>query len=635
MSEQPLRILLVDDNPDDSTLILRELRQAFTGLEMEQVTNPDSFAQALQGGAFDLVITDYQLRWDDGLSILRQIKARDPNCPVIMFTGTGGEEITVEAIWVGLDDDVLTPPKDFARLPAAVRLALERSRQREALDKAENRYRSLFEGVPVGLYRSTQDARFIEVNPAMVRMLGYPSREALLQASITDLYVDSEARKQWQKKMTYEGVVLNFEAQLSRFDSTVIFTRDSAHAVHDPQGEIRYYEGCIVDITERKRLEEELLKAAKLESLGLLAGGIAHDFNNILTAIIGNISVAKRYAEQNQTLRDILQDAEQASLKAKELTQQLLTFSQEGAPIKKTASIAEIVEDSVRFALRGSKAKCVYNLSADLWPVEVDEGQISRVIHNLVINADQSMHQGGLIRVTASNVTIEPGGEPPLEPGNYVRIGVQDQGGGIPPEHMPKIFDPFFTTKPSGTGLGLATVYSIVRKHNGHVAIESVFGEGSTFHIFLPASDKELPSKPHPKEVVLPGQEKVLVMDDNVIVREITARMLDHLGYRFTLAQDGSEALSLYRQAHETDAPFDIVLLDLTVPGDMGARETIERLLAFDPNARAIVCSGYANDPLLSNYREHGFHGMIVKPYKLEDLSKVLRKVLEEHGAST
>jgi PAS domain S-box-containing protein len=383
------------------------------------------------------------------------------------------------------------------------------------------------------------------------------------------------------------------------------------------------------DVTERKKIEEELLKARKLESIGLLAGGIAHDFNNILMGIIGNLSVAKTLATPGDHLSEMVIAAERAALRARDLTQQLLTFAKGGAPIKKTTSILEIIRESVDFALRGSNVRCQFSIPDTLWPVDVDEAQMSQVISNLIINADQSMPQGGTIRLQAENITVSANDPLSRRPGQYVQITIQDQGTGIPPDHLPKIFDPYFTTKQKGTGLGLATAYSIITKHDGYIAVESELGVGTRFTLCLPAvvgqvrPKKEMP----PPAAVQKG--RVLVMDDEEIIRDVTGKMLTRLGYEAMFARDGMEAIEAYWKAHTAGVPFDIVIMDLTIPGGMGGKEAIQRLREVDPQVKAIVSSGYSNDPVMANFAHYGFVDVMAKPYKIQDLSQVLHRVLK------
>jgi CheY-like chemotaxis protein len=378
-------------------------------------------------------------------------------------------------------------------------------------------------------------------------------------------------------------------------------------------------------------MEEDLLKAQKLESIGLLAGGIAHDFNNLLTGIIGNLSLAMMYARPDDEIADKLMAAEKAALRAKDLTQQLLTFAKGGTPIKRTSSLAGVIKEIAELALAGSNSRCQLSIPENLWPVEVDEGQISRAINSLIVNANQAMPGGGVIRVLVENTIIGAGPSVPLDAGRYIKMTIQDQGVGIPPEHLSKIFDPYFTTKQKGSGLGLATAYSIIKNHDGYIAVESKLGGGATFTVYLPASDKEMATGAAADEKPVFGQGRILVMDDEEIIREVAGHMLTFIGYEVEFASDGRIAIELYQTARGEGRPFDAVILDLTVPGAMGGKEAIERLLEMDPHVKAIVSSGYSNDPIIAEYRRHGFRGFVTKPYKIQELSQTLHSVLAEH----
>ena len=422
-----------------------------------------------------------------------------------------------------------------------------------------------------------------------------------------------------------------------------------AFRIIDKPGNIRWVELTVVlinwegkqaslnfltDISDRRRLEEEQQRVAKLESVGLLAGGIAHDFNNILTAILGNISLAKMEAPPGSEIGESLAQAEKASLRAKGLTKQLLTFSKGGAPVKRVVSVTELIRDTAGFALRGSNVKYHFSPPDGLWPAEVDEGQVSQAIHNLVINAQQAMPTGGTIELLAENIALSEiqsiGRALPLKAGDYIRITVTDHGTGIPAEHLEKIFDPFFTTKQKGSGLGLATSFSIVRQHGGHISVESEVGAGSTFYLYLPASGETAAPKQENNEAVKSvGKARILVMDDEQGVREVVGRMLKHLGYKdVAFAADGATAIKLYKAAMESANPFTVCILDLTIPGGMGGEMAVTKLLKIDPAVKAIVSSGYVDDAVVAKYRDYGFSGVVAKPYTIAELRKALQEVI-------
>ncbi len=503
----------------------------------------------------------------------------------------------------------------------------ERLRVENDLRNAEEKYRGIFENAVEGIFQVTVDGRFISANPAMARILGYDSPEELIQ-SVSDVarqhYVYPERRKEFVRLIWENGVVQGFEAEQYRKDGTKIWVSLNARPILNEDGEIAYIEGILMDITERTRTKQELLKVEKLQSIGALAGGIAHDFNNLLTAILGNISAVKPALGVDHRGFQRLTEAEKACLRAKGLTKQLLAFAKGGAPIKRTIPICEVLKDAAELALRGANVRCEITAPDDIRPVEVDADQIGQVFSNLVINAQQAMPRGGVIEITASDVNISAHDGVGLPAGSYVRVDVKDRGPGIPEEHLSKVFDLYFTTKPKGSGLGLATAYAIINNHGGAISVDSKPGDGAVFHVYLPASTGEVTVADVREGTVITGKGRILLMDDEEAIRVLAGELLTMLGYESEVAADGMECIAKYRDAMARGASFDAVILDLTVPGGMGGKSALDYLRALDPHVKAIVSSGYSDAPVMANYREYGFSGVIPKPYDVAELSRVL-----------
>ncbi|NQV18300.1 MAG: PAS domain S-box protein [Armatimonadetes bacterium] len=393
--------------------------------------------------------------------------------------------------------------------------------------------------------------------------------------------------------------------------------------------------GIIIrDITKQELYESELRKTQKLESIGVLAGGIAHDFNNFLTAIVYSIGFAKLNSKSDTKVFQVLTDAEKAIFQAKNLTRHLLTFSEGGAPVKKITSVHDLIKDAVNFSLMGSNIKCEYSIQEELWNAIIDEGQINQVINNFVFNAKDAMSDGGILKVIAENSIIDEKYDFPIKKGNYIKISIKDEGIGIPEDILEKIYDPFFTTKEKGTGLGLASTYSIIKKHDGYITVDSKINVGTEFSIYLPASlEKIAPKKEtnETKEKQFAGKEKILLMDDDEIILDLATETLSLFGYTVECAKDGKEAIEKYIIAKDAGKVFDFVIMDLTIPGGMGGKEAIQELLKIDPEICAIVSSGYSNDTTMANYKEFGFKGVIAKPYKIEELTDLFQHIMTKN----
>ena len=500
-----------------------------------------------------------------------------------------------------------------------------------ALQKSEKRFRDIVVNTGDWIWETDEKGRYTYCSPVVRQVLGYEYNEVLGKYFYDFFHPDEreELKKAAFEVFKKKEPFKNFLNRNMHKDGRTIILETSGIPMLDDKGNLLGYRGVDRDITERKKMEEEILNAQKLESLGLLAGGIAHDFNNILTAILGNISLVKMYAKPKEEVFEILTEAEKASLRAKDLTRQLLTFSRGGAPIKKTTSILELLKDTVLFALTGSNVKCEFSIDKDLWLVDVDEGQISQVIDNLILNAVQAMPEGGTVKVKAENIIARKEQVLPSQKGKYIKISIKDQGVGIPKEHLPRIFDPYFTTKQKGSGLGLATAYSIIQKHNGYITVESELGVETTFYIYLPISEKQITIGKRETKELIKGEGKILLMDDEDVVIKVGGRLLRHLGYKAEFAQDGAEAIELYKKAKESGQPFNAVILDLVVPGAMGGKEAVKKLIKVDSEVKAIVSSGYSNDPVMAEYGKYGFSGVITKPYKIEELGQVLYRVIK------
>jgi len=400
--------------------------------------------------------------------------------------------------------------------------------------------------------------------------------------------------------------------------------------MHDAEGRGIGSVLVLRDVTERSRLESELERASKLESVGILAGGIAHDFNNILAVVMGNITLAQLDpATEGSPIARWLGEAERASLRARDLTQQLLTFAKGGDPVRMAVRLPEVVREAAEFALHGSTVRAEFQVAPDLWAADVDRSQIGQVVQNLVINAMQAMRNGGIIRIALRNTELAEGQQPPLAPGRYLELSIADTGSGISPEHLARIFEPYFTTKEQGSGLGLATVYSIIRKHQGLVSVESEQGKGTTFRLWLPAAKVAPPAAAAGRSASEPMKGRVLFMDDEDPIRTMVEVLLGRLGLTVKTVADGAEMVKEFVAAREAGQPYDVLMMDLTVPGAMGGREAMQELLKIDPNVRAIVSSGYSGDPILANFRSHGFCGIVPKPYRLADLASAVRNALE------
>jgi len=449
--------------------------------------------------------------------------------------------------------------------------------------------------------------------------------------------IDEANRKECEnpaEKVLETGAITELENNtllISR-NGTQRIIADSGAPIKDNNNQIIGVVIVFRDMTEKRRLLDAVQQTDRLNSLGVLAGGIAHDFNNLLSGIFGYIEMAKLKSSADKTVSDYLDKAFTVFSRAKDLTQQLLTFSKGGMPVRKTGDMRTLIRDSAAFALSGSNITCEFSIDENLRLCDFDENQIAQVIDNIIINSKQAMPIGGKIFITAVNYFLDHQENPLLRSGDYIKISIADTGIGIPSDHLKRIFDPFFTTKQQGNGLGLATCYSIIKKHDGFIGAESVPGKGSTFNILLPASEKEIAHELYKASMLHSGSGKILVMDDEVFIRDISREMLKLTGYSSMEACDGEEALMLIADAEERGEPFDGVILDLTIPGGMGGKDTIVEIRKLYPDLPVFASSGFSEDPVISNPEDSGFTGSIRKPYRRDELTAMLNKYMPKRS---
>ncbi|MFO8057084.1 MAG: PAS domain S-box protein [bacterium] len=507
----------------------------------------------------------------------------------------------------------------------------DRKRAEDSLAEEKERLSVTLRSIGDGVISTDREGRIVLMNRMAENLTGRRQEDALGEDLANVLHIIDEnsrerAQDPVQKVLETQGSITLAEQTLlvdsHGFEKVIA---DSAAPIRDRESRIIGVVIVFRDVTEKRKLEAEMIRTEKLESVGILAGGIAHDFNNILTAILANVSMSRLSVRDDPKVDQRLEEAEKACERAKSLTRQLLTFTKGGTPVKEAMSLRQMLRETSLFALRGSNVDCEFEFPENLWPVEADQGQISQVIHNLVINADQAMPEGGTVHVKAENLMLKE--HTSLPPGAYALIKIKDNGVGIPPDYQEKIFDPFFTTKEKGSGLGLATSFSIIRQHDGHIEVSSEPGQGTTFTLYLPATPGKELRESSTREEPVPGKGRVLVMDDDPAIRDLLSIMLADLGYEAEFASDGGRAITAYKKAMETGQGFDLVILDLTVPGKMGGKETMEALQKIDPEVRGIVSSGYSTDPIMADYKNHGFQGVVTKPYDMKELSKALSKL--------
>jgi len=630
-----MRILLVEDHPEGRRVLKKLVERR--GHEVVAVGSAEEAEVELEKQSFPFLILDWMLPGKSGVDLCQQLRAQ-PNGEdffIILVTARDDPQDLEQALEAGAND-YLTKPLDPARLnirlsvtERRIRSLSERTQARAELQATLRKMTDILEKTSDGFFAVDRNWRFTFINPQAEKLLGHRREEILgkdLWMAVPE-FTGIALAKNYQRAMS-EQVAVEFEAS----DSTGRVWYELL--VYPSGGGVSVF---LRDVTDRKRIEQERLTTGKLESLGTLAGGIAHDLNNILTIISGNIGLAQIEAPQNSAhLVSFLSRAGQAAQQAAQLSNQLLTFSKGGMPLKRVASISDIVTQATEFSLHGSNLRAEFDVPRELWNAAVDPVQIEQVVNALVINAREAMPFGGAISVVARNVDLAKESGRPLRAGRYVKVSVTDRGGGIDPKSVTRIFDPYFTTKASASGLGLSISYSIVKKHGGFLELARTSAEGSIFAFYLPASDVSAQVQgPEELDPVFNfSNQRVLVMDDEAAIRDLTSELLATMGYEVTAVPDGAAALKTYEHAMRSGENFQAVILDATIRGGMGGVATIERLRDLDPNVTAIICSGYSDEAALAEFLSYGFRAALPKPFTRHELATVLHRAFENTSAS-
>jgi len=533
---------------------------------------------------------------------------------------------------IPVDISAFSPkPRQFAAL---MRDVTERRRAEEALTSETQRLQVTLQSIGDGVIALNSDGKVVLFNTRAELITGFSSMEAIGRDYKVALNLVSQSDSvplSIVEPLLGGGEAISADGVAIGKSGNNTYVHVSGAPIRDRNGKTAGIVITLRDMTERRQIQAAHEKSERLELMGLVAGGIAHEFNNILMVIMGSVSLTREMAERGATmdLTNSLNDAEQAAVEAKTLIHQMLTFAKEGSPIRQAVHMQELITQAVKFITRGSQIKYSLDIAPDLWLGNVDAGQVCQIIQNIVMNAIQAMPGGGDVKIKATNHAVnETEEDADLAAGEYILVSIADNGPGIAPEMLPRIFEPYFTTKPSGSGLGLATSYSIVRRHGGHIAVRSTFAKGTTFDIYLPATKSsiaatDIPARPEARE-----RGKILVMDDDEGLQRLLARMLGQAGYDIQAVTNGADAIEFYRKAFKAGAPFDVVLMDLTIPGNMSAKQTIMALRQLDPGVCAIISTGRSADPLVENWKENGFSGVALKPFGLLDLQGLIAKVL-------
>jgi PAS domain S-box-containing protein len=627
------KILIVEDD----IIVSEDIKAKLESLNyriLDMVSSGKQVLKVINTSLPDLILMDIKLKGDlNGIQVAEIIRAQY-SIPIVFLTAYSDDALIERAKKVK-PEGYIVKPFDEVELKITIEIALYKFFMDDKLRIQHEWYSTTLKSIGDAVIATDAKGNVQFLNPIAQKLTAWNEKDAIGQPLSRIFYIVNEkTRKRCENPV--EKVIETGEIQGLANDTVLIAKDGKEFIIADSGSPIRNANGKIVgvvlvfqDITHKKILERQLIQAQKMDAIGTLAGGIAHDFNNMLSVITGNISYALSLLDdEDRELKETLSDVEVGARQAQKLTQQLLTFAKGGHPIFKKCAIIPVISDAAIFACRGTNVRCDLNLPSDLWNVEIDPGQINQVINNIVINAVQAMPDGGIITIRGQNYEADKADSfLSLSQGRYVQISFQDSGVGIPKSYLSKIFEPYFSTKQKGSGIGLASVYSIIQHHHGHITVESKLEEGSTFVIYLPATTDEIAESAAPPCFSHKGQGNILIMDDLESVLQMSGRILKKLGYEPYFATDGAHAVKKYKEALESNNPFKLVILDLMVPGGMGGIETLQELKEIDPDVKAVVSSGYSNNPIMSDFQSYGFVDVIPKPYTISQVANLLNKI--------
>lgn len=631
MEQRTIRILILEDMPANAELMVSILRKYGFNPVYKRVDNEDDYITSLRPD-LEVILSEYKPRHLTALKALHLLKQKELEIPFLVVTESINEEEAVDLLRQGAEDYLL---KDrLIRLGPAINRALEqktvrlgKSKAEKELQESEKLFRTIAETAADAIICIEEPDKIYFWNRKAEEMLGYSSSEVMGKALhdfvVPERYYRRAIRgvKKFFQTGTGPNIGRTVEFEALRKDKTEFPIELSISSMYI-DGKWKAV-GIIRDITERKRMEEENLKIHKLEALSLLAGGIAHDFNNMLTNILWNIELADMVKDSAEGHKKLL-EAQKVILKTKNLSQQLITFAKGGAPLKKVLSVKDLIKESLCQSIMAANIECDLRCPEETWLLEADDVQISQVLNNIILNAEQAMPEGGRIEIRCVNEFLRKGNIFQLKEGEYIKISIGDTGPGIPKDDLKRLFEPYYTTKQRGSGLGLALAYSIIKNHNGFITVESEVNVGTIFYLYLPASERE------PAVISPNGKKKVLVLEDDVEIGRLLSSLLDQAGYSVVLSREGEDTIFKYKNALEAGKSFDTVIIDLSVHDGMEGKEAIRELVDIDPNIKAIATSSFNAEEVIADYKKYGFRAALHKPYSIIELNEILLKLRED-----